>query len=309
RPAWAVPGDGASPAAGASDPPAWPGQPGAGRGYGTGPAVRRAPAGPETVPLRPLGVAEILDGAFVTMRTNPAAALGLSAIAGMVIWLVTALAAVAAEDAPWEYYLLIQLATAGAWTVLVVLMSGVLAVVVAESTLGRRIGVVAAARRIAPRLPGLFVISLVVTALIAVGLALGGIGVFWLGLLFCYAAPAYALEGGTIGEALRRGHFLIGGTWWRTIGIMSLAIVVAATFMLVVAVPIGLLAVPEGSLANQGGDRSATDYVIQALAGLTLTTLTTPVLSGALAVLYIDRRIRREGLDLALRLASSGGRR
>jgi len=48
--------------------------PGYGQGY--------QPPGPEPggIPLRPLGVGEILSGAFTSIRQNPAATLGLSAV-------------------------------------------------------------------------------------------------------------------------------------------------------------------------------------------------------------------------------------
>src|SRR4030081_1990144 len=56
------------------------GQPGYGQpGYGQ-PGYGRSGPQPGGIPLRPLGVGEILSGAFTQIRQNPAATLGLSAI-------------------------------------------------------------------------------------------------------------------------------------------------------------------------------------------------------------------------------------
>ena len=50
-----------------------------GPGYGWAPAPAPAPA-PGGVPLRPLGIGDILSGAFTLIRRNPAATLGIAAI-------------------------------------------------------------------------------------------------------------------------------------------------------------------------------------------------------------------------------------
>src|ERR1700733_2453673 len=88
---------------GQPDPPGWPGwsqpgygQPGPGQpgsrrpapgppGYGQPPPGQwprysEAAPKPGVIPLRPLGVGEILDGAFASIRRNPKAVLGLAAV-------------------------------------------------------------------------------------------------------------------------------------------------------------------------------------------------------------------------------------
>ena len=63
-------------------------------GYGAGARPR-----PGIVPLRPLGLGEILDGAFQAIRTNPRTMLGVSAL---VMIVVTALGLVP------QFYLMVQ---------------------------------------------------------------------------------------------------------------------------------------------------------------------------------------------------------
>jgi hypothetical protein len=45
--------------------------------------------------------------------------------------------------------------------------------------------------------------------------------------------------------------------------------------------------------------------VAQAFAGLVITMVVTAVLSGVIAILYLDRRIRREALDVVLARAAA----
>ncbi|MFW5899334.1 MAG: hypothetical protein ACOCUN_02570, partial [Jiangellaceae bacterium] len=66
--------------------PAQPGQ----TGWGTGPGWTWAAPSvkPGVIPLRPLGVGEILDGAVTTIRRNPGPMLGLLAIVAVITQLV-----------------------------------------------------------------------------------------------------------------------------------------------------------------------------------------------------------------------------
>ncbi len=90
-PGWSspAPGGGPAPAAGGWSAPAptatYPG-PGYGPGYGTRPPEVR----PGVVPLRPLGVGEIIDGAISTMRRHWKLQLGLSAAVVTVVSLLQA---------------------------------------------------------------------------------------------------------------------------------------------------------------------------------------------------------------------------
>ena len=68
-------------------PPQGPGQPGYGPPRGPGqppayPVAEPAPQAPKpgVIPLRPLGVGELLDGAFTSIRRNPRATLGIAAL-------------------------------------------------------------------------------------------------------------------------------------------------------------------------------------------------------------------------------------
>jgi hypothetical protein len=48
------------------------------------------------------------------------------------------------------------------------------------------------------------------------------------------------------------------------------------------------------------GDLTVTGYIVQAIGSLLATAISTPIVSGAVVLLYVDLRIRREGLDVTL---------
>jgi hypothetical protein len=253
--------------------------------------------------LRPLSISEILDGAFATLRSSPGATLGLAFLTSAVLELVFIAIAAAERDRSFWFYAVLQAVLGGLHLMLVMLLAGVLALVVAEGSLGRRVTLGAAARQVAPRLPGLAAITVALTGVILLGLVTLGVVSVWLGVTYCLATPAYMLEGGTVGGALRRSRDLMRGAWWRTLGILGLATVVAATLVLVVEVPASLFTVD----STDSGTPTTAALITQAIAALITTVVVTPMQAGLLAILYLDRRIRREALDVTLARATATG--
>lgn len=143
-----------------------------------------------------------------------------------------------------------------------------------------------------------------------------GIGLMmWLYLLFVLAVPAVVMERQTVGGALRRAVTLSKGRWFRTCGTLLLALLVTV-FMGFFALRIPFLFVQLVFF----GDSSGSDSTMAALAVDTFGRIVSwsvvlPFDAGVIALLYMDRRMRREGFDLELRTrgrsaaAISAGRR
>ena len=105
--------------------------------------------------------------------------------------------------------------------------------------------------------------------------------------------------------ALRRSRRLVSGSFWRIFGIWALTQILVVIVGGVLSLPFGAMA-----LALQGFDTQANPF---ALAPLTLNTLgsilggtvTYPFAAAVTALAYVDQRMRREGLDLALARAAA----
>jgi hypothetical protein len=212
------------------------------------------------------------------------------------------------------------------------LLTGLITAVIGEGVLGRPVTPADAWLRLRPlfwRLAGatlltfLMVAGVIVAALIpglvlvaagagapaAVLLVVGGIAgavaACWLYVALSFAPAAVVLERQSVRGALRRSRLLVRGSWWRVFGILLLAALIAAVVSAIVGVPFGLAG---GGLATLGNDTAGPTFsqlVISGIGSLLAGTLVRPFSAGVAALLYIDRRMRVEALDVALSSAAS----
>lgn len=346
-----------------SVPPGW-GPPGAGQGWGGPPPPGFGPPRepkPGIIPLRPIGLGEILDGAVTYVRRNPKATLGLAAIVVAVVQVVTFLlqvfvfrqdARIASVDpdavTPRDAFGLIAstLAALGVAIVFVLLASlvltGMLTAVIGRAVLGRPMTMGEAWRESLPRLPALIGVSLVIDLLmvagtvalwgggIALGLALANAGLpavgallgillffawiplmVWIYITFSVATPAIVLERAGVGAALGRSRALVRGSFWRVLGILLLAWLIAVFIGWVLRVPFLVVrnvffgaGVATGIAADVDLTSFVVGQVIVTVGAIVSGIVVRPFSSGVPALLYVDLRMRREGLDMRLQDAA-----
>lgn len=145
-------------------------------------------------------------------------------------------------------------------------------------------------------------------AVLLVVLALLGatvVGV-WLGVRLAFVASAIVLERLPIREAVRRSWRLTHGYFWRTFGILLLVYAIYSVASQVVVTPITFIGSFIVSLSSVGSDPESLFIGIAILYGIIIIVsvvvgaVGTVIQSAAAALLYIDLRIRKEGLDLEL---------
>ena len=337
------------------------GQPGYGQpGYGRPGGWNAAPA-PGGIPLRPLGLGDILNGAVTSARRNPAATFGLAAIVMTAYGILTAIIEAAERSrsgrltslqhtvqngqnlSPHQVdsavtSVLGVLLPAFALTIVLSLvmtsaLTGMLSVVIGRGILGRTVSLGEAWR--ACRLGAVIGTSLLLL-LIAVGVplpvavvavvlvllhlgpvaaiiaVLGGIAsvVFeiLLGIRLSLTLPALMLERTTPRNAIARSWELSRGSFWRLFGILLLTEIVvgiAATLLSLPFTILGNLAGGDSSnLFSLAASASVAAVILGAIGGIVASTIARPVSAGVAVLLYADLRMRREGLDLALRSAA-----
>ena len=337
---------GGAPTAGYGPPPG--GEGGAGPAYGRAPYPRpygQAELKPGVVPLRPLGLGEMLDGAVGVIRRYPRPTLGMSAAVAVVMALVNLAMSVTLfrpllsldpttpiTDTEGLEVMLGGAAAGGLLTALLALLTtalltGILTAVVGKAVLGQPLDVRAAWQEVRPRLLKLVAVSVLIAlitavaaavgvtvgvaltavggpgfALLGVPLALAGIlGAVYLAVRLSLAPCALVLERIGVRQSLRRSWALVKGDWWRVFGISLLTLVIAGFVTLLIQLPFELVG---GGL---DGDALATRaLVFSAIGGIVASTLIQPFSAGVRALLYVDRRMRAEGLDVALAAAASG---
>jgi hypothetical protein len=101
-----------------------------------------------------------------------------------------------------------------------------------------------------------------------------------------------AAEPVTPGQAVKRSAHLVQGFWWRTFGIMITIGVLEVILVLILSISAGVAVVIIPGL----------DVVIRVLAASVLATilgsLVTPLVPIGYTLLYMDLRVRIEGMDL-----------
>lgn len=293
---------------------------------------------PGVVPLRPLTLGDIFGGALQTLRRNPEATIGMGLIVLAVLLVPSLLLTLLAVQALSGVSEVDAAAATGLINVVFSMLSsialtGMIVHVVGEAVLGERAGLAGTWQTVRGRLPALVGTVLLIGVLftiLAIGLILGiaavavaasesGSGVLgvlgilllvlgglvvmvWAGCRLSLAPAPVVLERVGPWRGLTRAWQLTKGAQaWRIVGITFLAGIVTTIFATVVQLPV--TAVLIFGLESAGLPTSpvsttvlVTDHLLQLVVG----AVTIPFTAGVTALLYLDQRMRREGLDLVL---------
>jgi len=315
---------------------------------------------PGIIPLRPISLGEIYDGAFQALRTNPRTMIGVSAVVIAITTLITTLPQAAALTGLGDSALFSPSRTepvrpedvvgplAGLVTSLLVpsviqalattVVTGLLIVAVSGAVLGQRtppgllwqrtrgrmpalIGLAALvflvemALLVALILPGILVLAAGSAVAGALLLVFGGLAWFFVALPGLYlvkwslAAPALLLEHQPVIGALRRSWTITRGSFWRVLGIQLLTVILVAVLSGIINTPFAVI----GGLIGASETTPYSDFaitltqlVVQGLGTIVAGAVFYPFQAAVTALLYIDLRMRREGLDVELIRATEG---
>ncbi|WP_375399305.1 hypothetical protein [uncultured Amnibacterium sp.] len=147
--------------------------------------------------------------------------------------------------------------------------------------------------------------------------ALGGIVLtVWIGVRIAVAPSVIVLERAGIVAAVRRSWRLTRGSFWRTFGLIALPRLIIQVVAGVISLPFQLLGSLLTTLVLPNGATGDTGALLQTsiLAALPASAVTAIVAGigliaevAAIALLYIDLRMRTDGLDIRLRTLVESG--
>jgi hypothetical protein len=310
---------------------------------------------PGVVPLRPLGLGELLDGAVGLIRRYPRPVLGLSAALAILVTVVNVLLVVTlfkplltfdpatfSDSASGEDQLdgLVGGTAVGGigssviTALAAIVLAGVMTSIAGRGVLGQPMTLKEAWAEVRPalgRLIGLALLTgLIVYGSLIVGVTVGAVLLATLGgagailavplmiggvclsvYLYCrlaLAPSALVLEKAGVRTSLRRSGILVRRSWWRVFGVLALAVIVAFVVGQVVQIPFLVFGI--APLGFRGGGAALLDGTTRVLvlsyigAGVSQTVIA-PFSAGVRALLYVDRRMRAEGLDVALTAAAA----
>jgi MFS family permease len=216
------------------------------------------------------------------------------------------------------------------------IVTAMLVLAVSTAVLGHRVSPGQAWKRVRPRILAVLGLSLVQTlamvgalllpavpgVLLAVagasvpGIILamaGGIGgvvlVVFLATRWAFTAPTLLLEEQGVFAAMKRSFRLVKGDFWRVLGITLLAQLLVGIGGALIQMPFSLV-----SLAFQDSDRMYQDFwpnlgqlFVQGIGQVAAGAVFYPFAAAVTTLLYIDVRMRREGLDVELLQAAETG--
>jgi hypothetical protein len=291
------------------------------------PGMPQAPR-PGCVPLRPLGLGDILDGSFKVIRRNPKVTLGLSAAIAVVQVLFVAIFEVLAfarlgdvkvtnaadptAQTPLGPLLgveSVQLAGIVVSTLLGAILTGMLTIAVTQDVLGISLTIGQVWERTRGRIWRLIGLAVLTTLLQFLGLLLCLAPGIWLWGIWAVSVPALMVENSTVRGALGRSRALVSGTFWRVWGIRALGALMVMFVGGFILAPFEIVAiVVDSDVFSASGGSSHVPVlfvVLTAIGSAVSATFTAPVRAGIDSLLYVDLRMRKEGLDIALQQAAA----
>ena len=311
------------------------------------PAVGAVPRGAiarGAVPMRPLGLGELLDGSVAVIRAYPRPVLAMSAavaVGSALLQLVVTLtllgpltttdtATLGTSGGAFQAYL--GTAVVGTGLTLLIaavtgaVLAGVVTVVASRAVLGDAITLGQAWEQARPRLGALVATAVLVGfasyGSVFAGIALGAllvstgtagafaavpvvltgvVGGFLLYIRWSLATAVVVLERQPLRRALGRSTVLVRRSFFRIFGVLLLAIVIAGFVSQILQLPFLLFGYnPFAGLGGTPQHLSTGAALVGAAAGALAGTVVAPFTAGVRALLYIDRRMRAEGLDITL---------
>jgi hypothetical protein len=138
------------------------------------------------------------------------------------------------------------------------------------------------------------------------GFALLAVGI-WIGTKLTLVSSALMIERLTLRAAIARSWRLTTGAFWRTFGIQLLVAVIINVALQVISAPLSLLSPLLLMLLDPNQQNQSSTIAVSI--GITVLAAAVTLVFGAIgavvqaatsALIYVDRRIRTEGLDLEL---------
>ncbi|HEX8392328.1 MAG TPA: hypothetical protein VF665_08245 [Longimicrobium sp.] len=248
--------------------------------------------------LRPLSVGEILDGAFKVYRnqfgtmlaTSMALYVPLALIQLLGGWMTSSMATDAEANAGGVLVAsLLALLAMPVWLIGLFAMLGALTYQASRAYMGQPVSAGDSIRHGFSRfwsLVGAMFLVGICTMLGAVAFLIGAIFVW---IMMFGVVPAVVIEGRGAGDSLSRSYELSKGAW----GPIFLVMVVAALIA-------GLPGWAVQAVTMMGMEPGSMSAAIGAAVSTLLSAITYPFSIAATVILYYDRRVRAEALDVQL---------
>jgi hypothetical protein len=267
------------------------------------------PAPPELDRLAPRTVPDILDGGFAILKRAPATVIGFTAalvipVQALGAWLNRGVEGVSFDDLLAQSDTSFQIGDTGTANgaaafvlqigpmLVLVFVAAALARLVSAWYVGHDLTLSELLRGSLTR--GWALVAAFVLVHLAEMFALVGFLVFSLAVMtwFLVTAPVIGAEGSGPIVAMRRSARLVSRRFWVVLGVALLSFLIEILFETAIGLVPTMLSLWLGT--------DGVGWVLSAMVSILTQLITIPVVAGITVSLYLDLRVRTEGLDLEL---------
>jgi hypothetical protein len=277
-----------------TDQPRW--ESGDAQADARGPAIGR---GERPLPLRQMGIGELIDAAVKLYRRDWLALMGIVAFVLVPatfaqFWLTQGLIGPMigtrspSSDAATQFLIVSLVVFAIQFLIVQPFLVAAITRAAADAYLGERVSIGRTYQYALRKLPAILLITILTTIVTLIGfilLIIPGIIAF---VRLALAPPVVVVEDVRGTKAIGRSWRLTKGSFWRLLGLLILSGLIAAVGALIITVPTELIALSLGV----GG------WPVSALGSALATVLITPFSMLIIVLFYFDMRIRKEGFDI-----------
>jgi hypothetical protein len=255
--------------------------------------------------LRPLSTSELLDRTFHLYRNNFVIFVAIVAIPQLAVLALQLLFAGTVLGGLPRTMGLLALPLGIVSFVFVEISHAATVFAVSNLHLDRPVGIGAAFKGVVGSMLRVVGIAFAVSFIVGFGMVLLVVpGIYW-ALKYALAIPVTVLEGTGLSESLSRSSDLTKGNRGRIFVTYVLLVVLSWVVSLCLQFAFGL-GLPF-SRQNAPGMFTATRFALTAVSGFINSSLVGPLLTISLTLIYYDERVRKEGFDLQLMMATLEG--
>lgn len=252
--------------------------------------------------LRPLSISELLDRTFHLYRNHFLVFVGIIAIPQLVVLALELVNAATLVPSPLARFSALNITAAIVSYIAIEISAAATVIAVSNYHLDRPVSLGSAFAQAKGSMVRVILITFAIAIASGIALIFFVIPGVYLWLMWSLAIPVTVLEGGGLNASTRRSQMLTKGARGRIFAVLLLLIVLGMVVGFLFQFPLGLLAV---LLRTQKIEQ--TFPIISALTAVgsfLSTSLVGPLGTIVLTLIYYDQRVRKEGFDLQLMMAT-----
>ena len=253
-------------------------------------------------PTAPQSIGGVLDGGFALFRDSFRTVFLLAVAGGLISAPANRVMQSVASNGPGFATLAIVALVVVVLLALTLLFMAAIVRLIDRIGSGEQPSVPEAFRLAARCVPALILAGIIYSVAVMIGFVLLLVPGIWLGVALVFFYMAIILDGKGPIEGLRYSWQIVRGNWWRTAALLTIISIVLSVLYMLLAIVVGIVVALGTDVSLESGALPwYVDYIVTPL----ITGLVGPLGYALFMSVYRDLKLRREGGDIAERIAAA----